>query len=183
MAEHEATTLPIGGAVSELNVGGGYVEVVSQNIGYYAKFLVPLISAALITFTQLSGHGSGWFMALSILVAAAQAYATYQFPANEVWAKSLKFWINVVGVVAQAILAVIGSGGNIGDITSVQWATIGLAILTALGVVVIPNGAQYSTHVIQAGAPDARTGVYGVTNLNEPPAALPVDPDSPFADK
>lgn len=164
MAEHTLST-PDRGAVSVTDVGGGYVEVVYQNLAHYAKFIPALAAAALTTFVQISGHGNSLFIALSILVAILQAYATYQFSAGDRVLNSLKFWTNIIAVVLQGILVVVGSGGNLADITGVQWATIGLAALSALGVAVIPNGPQFKQQVLPI---DPVAGAYSITGAQPP---------------
>jgi len=173
MADHTSTPA-VRGAVTSTNIGGGYAEILTQNVSHYAKFLVPLISAALITFQQLYGHGTALFIVLSIAIAIGQAIATYRFSQGSSIGTSLKFWANVIGTVAQAILLLIGSGGDIADITPIGWATVGLAALSALGVAVIPNGPQFSQQIVQAGLPDPVTGENIVT-----PIAAPAAPTAP----
>lgn len=167
MAEHEAAPV-VNGAVATTNIGGGYVELQEQSLAHYTKFIPVLLAAAGTTFVQLSGHGNTLFMVLSVAIAILQAYGTYQFSAGDRVLNSAKFWTNIAAVVAQGILAIVGAGGNIGDVTNTQWVAIGLAVLSSLGVAVLPNAAQFNQKVIQVGAPDPVTGASIVTPLAAP---------------
>lgn len=148
MAEHEAT--PIAGAVAVVNTEGGYTEVLEQNLAHYTKFIPALLAAAGTAFVQLSGHGNTLFLVLSIAIAVLQALATYQFSAGDRVLNSMKFWANVVAVALQGVLAIVGTGGNLADVTATQWVTIGLSILSTLGVAILPNATQYTRKVIPA---------------------------------
>jgi hypothetical protein len=176
MSDHEA----VKNAVVTNNIGGGYLEIQEQNLAHYTKFVPALLAAAGTTFVQLSGHGNTLFLVLSIAIAVLAAYGTYQFSAGDKVLNSAKFWTNVVAVVLQGVLAIVGSGGNLSDITHVQWVTIGLSVLSALGVSILPNAAQYSMKVVQTGAPDPVTGMKIVTPLASPTSSDPTtQPQSP----
>lgn len=148
-AEHEATKL-MGGTVASTDspVDPNYTEVIHRDPSYYTKFILALAAAAGATFVQLSGHGNTLFLVLSIIIAVLQAFLTYQFSAGDRVLTSLKFWANIVAVVAQGILALVGAGGDLGDITQTQWVTIGLSVISALGVAVLPNGPEFQQKVV-----------------------------------
>ena len=151
-AEHEAKPLT-GGTVAQTAVdGGGYVEVLHQDVSHYTKFIAALASAAGITFVQLSGTGNTLFMVLSIAIAIVAAISTYEFGAGTAIRNSIKFWTNIVAVLLQGVLAIVGAGGNITDITVTQWVVIGLSVLSAAGVAVLPNGPQFQQKVINVAA-------------------------------
>lgn len=171
MATHQATSssLPAGAVSAQTSpYAPGYVEIAYQNISHYAKFLVPLISAALITYKQVDGHGNGLFVGLSILIAVLAALGTWGLAAHEKWYLSLKFWVNVLAVIAQGVLAIVGTDGSLTTLTPQDWTTIGLAAISALGVVIIPNGPKISQQVISSNT----NGVYDVSSL--PPLADPL---------
>ena len=115
----------------------------------YTKFIVPLIGAALTAFIGVTGKGSGLFIGLTIAVAVIQAFATLQIGNSESGlGKYAKFWVNVAGVLVQGILALVGPSLGLGDVTAVQWAGIALAVVSALGVVGLPNAPELGQVVL-----------------------------------
>lgn len=171
MAEHEATTPPPGAVAIVPNVPGALQTVTVQDPLHYLKFIVPFLAAGIITFQAVYGHGNMLFVVLSIVVAIAQAIGTYfaRNAASGFWSVA-KFWVNVIGTIAQSVLAVVGAGGDVLDITPQQWAAIALAALSALGVLALPNTS--ATKIITTPAP---VGSYSLDSWT--PAATPAAPD------
>lgn len=167
MGEHESSTVAGAYTAAASPVAPGYVEVTYQNLSHYTKFIPALAAAAGTVFVQLNGKGNTLFIVLSILIAVLQAFGTYQFGAGDKVLNSGKFWTNILAVVAQAVLAIVGSGGNLGDITSTQWVTIGLTVLGTLGVGILPNGPKLSQQVI--------ADVDGVYSVASPSVQTPKD--------
>lgn len=114
--------------------------VLPVTVAHYAKMIVPLIGAALITFQQLNGHGSLLFVGLSIAVAVLAAAGTARVGNTDTgplqYAKAI---VNVVALVLQGVIAVLGAHGHLDDVTAAQWTAIALTLLQALGVGYIPN--------------------------------------------
>lgn len=173
MAEHVTDALPKGAVSVVPAVPGALQTIEVHDPAGYLKFAVPFIAAGIVTFQAVYGHGNMLFVVLSIVVALAQAFLTWSTSnADSGFAKLGKFWVNVAGTLAQAVLAVVGSGGDLAHITPQQWAAVALAALSALGVGILPNTAPTKLVTVPTGA--------GVPDISSLP---PVEPEpAPFSD-
>lgn len=164
MPEHKA----VPAAVATTNIGGGYVEVLEQNVGHYAKLMGPIVVAALVSFNATYGHGNGLFMLLSIVIAVAAAVGTWAAAASETWYTSLKFWVGVVATVAQAVLIIVGNNGDLSLLTPADWSNVGLQAAGVIWAVLIPNQSKYSQKVVQVGALDPVTDEHIIAPMTYP---------------
>jgi hypothetical protein len=128
------------------------VEV--QNVLHYAKFLIPLVTAGITAYQTVFGQGNWLFVTLSIAVAIVQAFGVLMVPnADDGFFKYSKLWVGVLGVIAQLLLGYVGADGNLSNVTSVQWSTIALAVIAALGTATVPNDTKTSLKLVSTGQP------------------------------
>lgn len=111
-----------------------------MHVSQYTKTIVGLVVAGLIALQQALDGGSLLFVILSVVIAIAAAAATAAFGNTETGVmRYLALIIHVAGVVAQAILAVVGTTLGFSDVSYAQWITVVLQALAATGVVSLPN--------------------------------------------
>jgi hypothetical protein len=110
----------------------------------YAKALVAVLMAALISFQSLATDGVSVQDWASIAVAVLTAVGVYlipNVPASLSWAKTA---VAMLLAGAQAAVQVTTAGG----ITGAGWLTIGIAAIGVVSVYVMPNRATVARPVV-----------------------------------
>lgn len=104
-----------------------------------AKFLTAILGAALVVLTSAltDGHVST-VEAVQIAVAVTAAGGVW-IAANVPGMPAAKTAIAALLAALDLVATYLVNGGGLNSITGSQWANVGLAVLTALGVYVVRN--------------------------------------------
>jgi len=115
-----------------------------MNISVYAKAIVMIISAGIaILGSALTDNLVTPIEYVNIAIAMVTAIGVYLIPNLPAGlAKFGKTFVVLAGASLMALAVVLGAALSWGAVTSSDWISVALAGLAAIGVHVIPNGAQ-----------------------------------------